>query len=176
MTRRVDLLLVVVEGQSGDGFVVALHNSDGLGRVVDVQVVDEAAQGHAEQVPTLPQAGHLLVVDRRPHDELGHDSGGLDVPQSTSLVARAAEEASAVGGPGQAVDSALVRGTADLRKEGKAVSDGIASTGISDTGGILTSHLSSEEAPSYRNILPSKPADANTEPSGEYLTACTYRE
>lgn len=58
---RVDVTPVLAERQSGDGLIVTLDDAQGLGGVVDVQIVDEARKRHGQQMWSLPQAGHLQL-------------------------------------------------------------------------------------------------------------------
>lgn len=73
MAGSVDVAPILAEGQPGDGFVMSLDDTQRLGGVVDVQVVDEARQGHGQHMRALPQARYLemgTLIDK--HEQKNH--------------------------------------------------------------------------------------------------------
>lgn len=115
MASRVNFFFIFIQSQLCNGFVVALENSKRLRWIVDIQVIYETAQWDGKQMRTLPQAGHLLIVNGCAHSEFRDHLRRFYVPQAACFISGATEELLAVRRPGDSVYTTLVCRTSDLK-------------------------------------------------------------
>lgn len=99
---------VLAQRHGGDGLVVSFDDALGLGRIGQVEIVDEAGQRDGEDVLALPQARHLLILHGIAHEELGQQNALLHVPQLASLVTGHRQQLRSVGLPRDAINAAFV--------------------------------------------------------------------